>query len=238
MATPTAASPQPDDLALLIVQHRDDAYRLARRLVRTSVEAEDLTQTAILNTLRRAEHISDPQHVRAYLLTAVRNLWRNQLRERSRRRFIGEDIAEQLPSDELDPAEQALTVLDTALAAAALASLSARSQEIITMRYIDELAYEDVAQRLGISPVAARQRAHRARDELIGACIDCAAQSGHGGCSSVRVRLGRYYRGRLTRRIRGQIATHLERCDACSACYEELVDMYGRPALRQDEESG
>ncbi len=115
----SAAAPPPDDLATLIAAHRDDAYRLARRLVRTTSEAEDLTQTAILNTLRRAEYISGPENVKAYLLTTVRNLWRNQLRERSRRRFIGDDIAEELPSSELAPDEQVLTLLDTALAEAA-----------------------------------------------------------------------------------------------------------------------
>src|ERR1022692_4062540 len=45
------------ELALLIAQYRSDALRVARRLVRSEAEAEDLTQTAILNVLRRAEHI-------------------------------------------------------------------------------------------------------------------------------------------------------------------------------------
>lgn len=224
----SAAAPPPDDLATLIAAHRDDAYRLARRLVRTTSEAEDLTQTAILNTLRRAEYISGPENVKAYLLTTVRNLWRNQLRERSRRRFIGDDIAEELPSSELAPDEQVLTLLDTALAEAALATISERSREVIWLRYMEELPYEELGRRLSISPVAARQRAHRARDELVGACIDCAAQSGRGACTSVRLRLGRYYRGRLTRRVRTQIALHLDQCTACSACYEELVELYGR----------
>ncbi len=137
----SAAAPPPDDLATLIAAHRDDAYRLARRLVRTTSEAEDLTQTAILNTLRRAEYISGPENVKAYLLTTVRNLWRNQLRERSRRRFIGDDIAEELPSSELAPDEQVLTLLDTALAEAALATISERSREVIWLRYMEECVH-------------------------------------------------------------------------------------------------
>jgi len=229
MGTESAATPPPDDLALLIANHREDAFRLARRLVRTTAEAEDLTQTAILNTLRRAAYISGPENVKAYLLTTVRNLWRNQLRERSRRRFVGDGIAEELPSTELAPEDHVLTLLDTALAEAALAMMSERSREIIWLRYVEEMPYEELGRRLTISPVAARQRAHRAREELIGACIDSAAHAGHGACTPVRVRLGRYYRGRLTRRARAQVALHLAECAACGSCYDELVELYGRP---------
>jgi RNA polymerase sigma factor (sigma-70 family) len=228
MGIESSAATPPEDVALLIAAHRDDAFRLARRLVRTTAEAEDLTQTAILNTLRRAAYISGPENVKAYLLTTVRNLWRNQLRERSRRKFVGDGIAEELPSTDLAPDDQVLIQLDTALATAALEVVSARSREVIWLRYVEELPYEELGRRLSISPVAARQRAHRARDELIGACIECAAHAGTGACTSVRVRLGRYYRGRLTRRMRTQIAVHLEDCDACRTCYEELVGLYGR----------
>jgi RNA polymerase sigma factor (sigma-70 family) len=237
MATDSSAATPPEELAALIAAHRDDAYRLARRLVRTTAEAEDLTQTAILNTLRRAAYISGPESVKAYLLTTVRNLWRNQLRERSRRRFIGDNIAEDLPSSELAPDEQVLTNLDTALAKAALATLSERSREVIVLRYVEDLPYEELGRRLSISPVAARQRAHRARDELVGACIDCTAKSAKGSCASVRLRLGRYYRGRLTRRLRAQIELHLERCRPCCACYEELVGLYGRPREESEGEA-
>src|SRR6186997_3552484 len=118
----TGAAKPPEDLYLLIAQYRDDAYRLARHLVRSDAEAEDLAQTAVLNALRRAEHIVDPACVRSYLLTTVRNLWRNQLRSKAQRRFIGADVAELLPSDDLAPDEQVLTVLDATLAMRAFES--------------------------------------------------------------------------------------------------------------------
>lgn len=73
-----------DDLNQLIAQYRPDALRVARRLVRSDAEAEDLTQTAILNVLRRARYIDDASNVKAYLLTSVRNLWRNQLRQQGK----------------------------------------------------------------------------------------------------------------------------------------------------------
>jgi RNA polymerase sigma-70 factor (ECF subfamily) len=217
----------PEDLHLLIAQYRDDAYRLARRLSRSQHEAEDLAQTALLNVLRRAEYIVDETKVRAYLLTAVRNVWRNQLRARSTRHIVGSDAAELIPSSDLQPEEQVLTVLDAALAAAAFASLSTTSREVIRLRYVEVLDYHDLAAHLEITPVAARQRAHRAREELVSACMELVAQSGEGTCRQVRGRLGRYHRGLLTRKVRAELAVHLHDCAACLACYEQVVDLYG-----------
>jgi RNA polymerase sigma factor (sigma-70 family) len=196
-------------------------------LVRSDAEAEDLTQTAMLNVLRRARNIQDPSHVKAYLLTTVRNLWRNQLRQQSRRRLVGSDAAEYLAAPESGPEELALTVLDTALARVAFASLSDTSRQVLELRYIEGLGFLELAELLRITPVAARQRAHRAREELIGACIEQTALSSNGACSSVRSRMGRYLRGRLSRKARAQIASHLDSCDRCRSCYVELVDLYG-----------
>ena len=223
-----AASPQPEEVHALIASYREDAYRLARHLVRSQAEAEDLTQTAILNVLRRADHINDTSFVRAYLLTTVRNLWRNQLRARGSRRFVGADAAEQIPSLDEAPDDQVLTALDVSLAQHALESLSATSREILRLRYLEGLGFPELAHRLAISPVAARQRAHRAREELIGACMDQVAVTGDGACQPIRRRLGRYHRGLLGRKLRAQVVTHLDSCEACESCYEQLVDLYGQ----------
>jgi RNA polymerase sigma factor (sigma-70 family) len=215
-------------VASLIAEHRDAAVRVARRLVRSQAEAEDLAQTAILNVLRHAGNIEVPARVKAYLLTSVRNLWRNQLRQQARRRFVDADIAEQVATSDSGPEERALTNLDTSLARAAFTSLSSTSREVLELRYVEGLGFLELADRLDISTVAARQRAHRAREELIGACIEYTALHDEtGACASVRSRLGRYLRGRLTRRSRAQIAVHLAGCENCGRCYAQVVDLYG-----------
>jgi hypothetical protein len=92
---------------------------------------------------------------------------------------------------------------------------------------VEGLGFTDLAGRLGITAVAARQRAHRAREELIGACIEQTALMGAGSCGSVRARLGRYLRGRLTRKVRAQISGHLSGCASCRECFQQLTDLYG-----------
>jgi RNA polymerase sigma-70 factor (ECF subfamily) len=217
----------PEELRIVIAQYRDDAYRLARRLTRSQHEAEDLAQTALLNVLRRAEFIEDETKVRSYLLTAVRNVWRNQLRAHSKRHVVGSDVAEIIPSDELEPEEHVLTLLEARLAATAYESLSATSRDVIRLRYFEGLDYHELSTQLGVTPVAARQRAHRAREVLVSACMEHAAAGGEGACSEVRRRLGRYHRGLLTKKTRAQISRHLSSCMACTSCYEQVVDLYG-----------
>ena len=220
-------APRPEDLQLLVARYRDDAYRLARHLVRSNAEAEDLAQTAILNVLRRAEHISDEAHVRAYVLTTVRNLWRNQLRAKAGRRFLGADAADHIASTDMAPDEVVLAHLDASIAREAFESLSSTSRDVIRLRYLEGLNFPDLARALEISPVAARQRAHRAREELVGACMDRVAHEGHGDCRPIRARLGRYHRGLLSRKVRADVEVHLDGCAACSSCYEELIELFG-----------
>jgi RNA polymerase sigma-70 factor (ECF subfamily) len=237
--TDGAAAQRPEDLYLLIASYREYAYRLARHLVRSSAEAEDLAHTAILNVLRRAENISDTAHVRAYLLTAVRNAWRNQLRARGGRRFLGADYAESVPSTDIEPDEQVLIGWDTSIARAAFESLSPTSREVIELRYIEGMSFPDLARQLEITSVAARQRAHRAREELVGACMDHAARAGDGACKPIRIRLGRYHRGLLSRKVRSEVSVHLAGCAPCRSCYEQLIDLYGHRIAPStaDEES-
>jgi len=221
----------PEELYLLIAQYRDDAVRLARRLSRNAAEAEDLAQTALLNVLRRAEYIHDESKIRSYLLTAVRNVWRNSLRARGGRRFVGSDAAERIPATDLEPEEQVLNSLDISVASAAMEMLSKTSREIIELRYGERLDYLTLSGRLGITPVAARQRVHRAREELVSACMEKVAEAGSDRCRDVRVRLGRYHRGMLSKPVRVQLARHLDDCASCASCYEQLLDLYGRGAV-------
>ncbi len=225
----------PEELRIVIAQYREDAYRLARRLTRSQHEAEDLAQTALLNVLRRAEFIVDETKVRSYLLTAVRNVWRNSLRSKAKRRIVGSDAAEIIPSDDLEPDEQVLTVLEARLAATAFTSLSSTSQEIIRLRYVENLDYHELSAELGITAVAARQRAHRAREELISACMELDSGTSDEDCRYVRARLGRFHRGLLTRRARGEVEFHLGACTRCSAHYEQLVDLYGYRLGKRDD---
>jgi hypothetical protein len=113
------------------------------------------------------------------------------------------------------------------VARAAFETLSPTAREIIRLRYIEGMSFPDIAALLDITSVAARQRAHRAREEFVGACMDSAARAGKGKCKPIRVKLGRFHRGLLSQKVRAEVALHLAGCSACDTCYEQLIELYG-----------
>jgi RNA polymerase sigma factor (sigma-70 family) len=235
MAGAGAAATPSDDVRAQIAALQPDALRLARHLLGGGPEAEDLAQTAVLRVLTRADSIADAGAARAYLFTTVRNLWRNQLRARDRRRLLQEAAAGRSRAVTPGPEDEALTAIEAETARLAFDTLPASSQEVIWLRYVDRLDYATLGERLGTSPAAARQRVHRARDQLVAACIDVDAVGGTGQCREVRVRMGRFYRGKLTRGVRTRVEAHLDECTLCRDCYEQLVDVYGRKRVESSE---
>jgi RNA polymerase sigma-70 factor (ECF subfamily) len=217
------------DIRGLIASYRPDALRVARSLVRSDAEAEDLAQTAVMKVLQRADSISDPAFVKPYLLTTVRNLWRNQLRDG--RRFEPHDNAlfERIPAD--DPIDDpVVSALDVDTLKIAMDTLSKSHRDLIDLRYVELLDYTDIGLRLGITPSTARQRVHRAREQLLGACFDADPDdASERVCRMTRFRLARFVRSALTRRISARVALHVRICVPCRDEYTHLADLYGVP---------
>jgi len=225
----SAGEPPGGDIRGLIASFRPDAVRVARSLVRSDAEAEDLAQTAVLKVLQRADSISDPAFVKPYLLTTVRNLWRNQLRDGRRFEPHDQTIFERLPAESPDN-DPVVSALDMRTFLIAMDTLSKPNRELIELRYLERLEYEEIGEQLGITPSTARQRVHRARERLISTCFAADPDDDSPGvCRMTRLRLARFVRGALSRRIAARVALHIRSCDPCRDEYSQLADLYGVP---------
>lgn len=221
------AEPPDDDIHALIASFRPDAVRVARRLVRSQMEAEDLAQTALMNVLARAHAISDREMVKPYLMTAVRNLWRNQLRAGRRiEPARDETLFDRLPQPE--PEEPTFSGIDSATLQLALQTLSEANAALLALRYVERLDYVAIGDRLGITAPTARQRVHRAMEQLRTACFTVEPEAPSSRvCHITKVRLGRYARGVLSNRIATRVTTHLIDCDDCRSVYADLTEVLG-----------
>jgi RNA polymerase sigma factor (sigma-70 family) len=224
----SGAEPPDDDIQALIASFQPDAVRVARRLVRTQVEAEDLAQTAVMKVLARAHAISDRELVKPYLMTAVRNLWKNQLRAGRRvEPARDQDIFDRLPTPAPDD-DPPVSIIDAATLRSAMETLSPANAALIELRYVEHLDYATIGARLGISAPTARQRVHRAREQLRTACFAEEPETTNTRvCHITRVRLGRYARGVLPGRVGARVTGHLLGCDECRSIYSNLVDVLG-----------
>jgi RNA polymerase sigma-70 factor, ECF subfamily len=153
------------DLRELVVTHRAEIFRYARSLTRCDADAEDLAQAALVRALERDVALREPTKAKHYLMRIMRNLAIDAARARAR---VSVEPHAEVP--ELSVASTAedlvLGAADLALSAEALAGLPEWHRAVLQMRYVEELDYADVAERLQVSEHAARQRVYRAMQAL------------------------------------------------------------------------
>lgn len=143
--------------------------RVARRITGDATDAEDLVQETVLRAYRAVDRF-DGRYPRAWLLTILRNTWRNMNRRVRPRLLDAEDDVSRVPAagaDGRSGAEEHVVdnMLDADLAAE-LRDLSYNHRAVVTLVDIDGLTYQEAADVLGIPSGTVMSRLHRARKRL------------------------------------------------------------------------
>lgn len=140
--------------------------RVARRLTGDAADAEDLVQETVMRAYRAINRF-DGRHPRAWLLTILRNTWRNTHR-RWRPRLVDMSETNVAASRDAEPGpdEQVLDGSWDAEVAAALEDLSRPQQEVIVLVDIDGLSYREAAGVLAVPEGTVMSRLHRGRKRL------------------------------------------------------------------------
>jgi RNA polymerase sigma-70 factor (ECF subfamily) len=150
----------------LVRRHERAIYAYARRCLGDQVRAADATQDAFVRAYTyRASFKPEAGSVRGWLFTVAANGIRDLLRERRDAARPIEDAASLASSTEDGLAAFERVEVSEGVAQAVLA-LEPEHQEVIALRYVSELSFEEVARVLGITVGAAKMRAARARDVL------------------------------------------------------------------------
>ncbi len=154
------------DLRELVVEHRVEIFRFARSLCHSDADAEDLAETAVVRALSARVELREPDRAKQYLFRIVRNLATDQARARARISVEPWADVPDTPSPDLEPEAVVLRADAQALPRAAFADLPRRHQEVLHLRFVEQLDYEAVAARLHTTEHAARQRVYRALQAL------------------------------------------------------------------------
>lgn len=158
----------------VVLPHLDAAYRLARWLVRNDHDAEDLVQEAALRALRYFGTFSGGS-ARAWFLRIVRNTCYGWL---ARSPKTDADVFdEERHTDRYSPSPEALLLqTDTAeLIDAALRDLPGRFRELLVLRELEGLTYQELADVLGVpigTVMSGLSRARRGLRRAIDARLD------------------------------------------------------------------
>jgi RNA polymerase sigma-70 factor (ECF subfamily) len=164
----------------LVEERHGDIYALLYRLTEDPEEARDLTQETFLQAFRHLASFRGDADLRTWLyriaVNQARNRWRWWKRRRRDRTIsldapVSDDLdaprSAGLADDEgLDPERQTLAREREQALHAALRSLSRPYREVIVLRDIEGLSYEEVASTLDLNVGTVKSRLNRGRTEL------------------------------------------------------------------------
>ena len=143
--------------------HAATFYRVAFFILEDAAEAEDAVQELYLKLWDRRDVLDGIRSPKGYGITLLRNLCLDRIR-RSRRMETPATLPEpETPGrqdESIDEKERLAKVL------AAIKSLPDRQREVLTLRTLDGLSYEEIAQRTGINYLTLRVLLSQARTKL------------------------------------------------------------------------
>jgi RNA polymerase sigma-70 factor (ECF subfamily) len=141
--------------------HRDHLERYCARFLQDSASAADVTQEALFRAWARRADFESGSLVRPWLFRVARNLCIDVIR--SRQRVVPASVVPDRPSLNADPGRGVEAEADRNTVRAALKGLSARHRDLLIRREVDGVAYEDLAEELGVTVEGARAVVFRAR---------------------------------------------------------------------------
>jgi RNA polymerase sigma-70 factor (ECF subfamily) len=152
--------------------HLDAAYNLARWLCRSTTDAEDVVQEALLLAYRRFDTRRGAS-AKPWLLAIVRNCYLSSVRRTAPRERLTDPLAaddESMTPRALvstDDPERALIEADQARTVdEALGLLPADYREVLVLRELEELSYREIATVTGVPIGTVMSRLARARAAL------------------------------------------------------------------------
>jgi len=150
-----------------LVLHLDAAYNLARWLTRNELDAEDVVQEAYLRAFSYFESFQGGDG-KAWLLTIVRNTYYNWLkRNRVHEPMVSFD--EEFHGMSPETPSQETLVLDQQrkrIMRQVLDDLPAQYREVLVLREMEGLSYQEVATTVGVPIGTVMSRLSRARKRL------------------------------------------------------------------------
>jgi RNA polymerase sigma-70 factor, ECF subfamily len=151
----------------LYQQHVDRVFRTVRGLLPSDADAEDATQDAMLTVLTSLHAFRPRPDARfaAWVTTVAVNTVRRRFRRRRPEPTATGDLPD-TPGDEADPAEALDRARRRRALLIALAELSGREREIVSLRYGAELNSTEIGTIVGVEPAAVRKMLERARTRL------------------------------------------------------------------------
>jgi len=140
--------------------HRSSVFAVARRMLGSVDEAEEVAQETFLRAWRSLASFRGEASLRTWLLRIAINVSRSAVA-----RHRATEALDELPEPEsLDPAPDRTADLDRARRAvrAAVAKLPPRQREVVALKIFSDMTYGDVATAMDLTTGAVKAHLHQA----------------------------------------------------------------------------
>ena len=169
-----AQAGQADAFGLLVERHQDYVYSSVCYLIGGGHDAEDIAQDVFVSAYRALRGFEGRARFTTWLygimLNSVRNYWRRQKRVT----VLSVDPAEedgnpgpQIAAKQDGPAEMSVRAERVSVVRDAIAGLDESLREIVVLRDIQGLSYEELADALELPDGTVKSRLYRARQQLM-----------------------------------------------------------------------
>jgi RNA polymerase sigma-70 factor (ECF subfamily) len=161
------------DFEKLVEAYYLPLYRFALALSRSETDAEDLTQETFYIWGSKGHQLRDGSKVKTWLFTS---LYREFLAgKRHQERFVETDGNEELTTEETELSNSLVNQLDGAIAQKALLALPEYYRTPLSLFYLKELCYREIAEILGVPIGTVMSRISRGKIALRKSLLQAAA---------------------------------------------------------------
>ncbi len=158
----------------LVKEYEKNVYNLALRMTGNSEDAADMSQEAFIKAYNSITSFRGDSKFSVWLYRIVSNVCLDFLRSRNRKQTVSlsaeNDDGEDVELDIADETQSPELLLDRSMTRDAvrrgLAALPPDHREILLLREIQGLSYEEIASVLGLEEGTVKSRIFRARKKL------------------------------------------------------------------------
>jgi RNA polymerase sigma-70 factor, ECF subfamily len=153
----------------LTYPHMRLLYNVALKYTGNAFDAQDIVQETYLMAFDKFSQLKDPDRIKPWMLRILRNIFlKSCQKETVRQQLQKTDYIDYLKScvDKKDAGDLLALAADTRLVNQAIASLPIKYKEVLTLYYLEDMRYKDIAKTLDIPIGTVMSRLNRAKEGM------------------------------------------------------------------------
>ncbi len=159
-----------DAFALLVRAYEKTVYNLSLRMLGDTQDAQDASQEAFFRAWQALDSFRGESKFSSWLFRLTTNLCLDRLRKRTRTPVFSLTTEEEevldIPDERFSPQEELERKELRRAVRRGLLQLEPEFREVLVLRELGGLSYEEIAQTMGLEPGTVKSRLFRARKKL------------------------------------------------------------------------